>query len=66
MRTDQEPTSSAPESRDRRIADTSGEWEQRGGELDRRGMQRAMTDALADILRWEASVDERASRAARH
>lgn len=32
------------------------------GDLDRRGLQLAMTDALADILRWEAT----AIKAARH
>jgi len=61
MRTEQEPTSSAPESRDRRIAAEAAEWSL--GDAERRGMERALTDALADILRHEA---KEATRAARH
>lgn len=57
MHTDQEPTTSF-DTRDRRIAQDS-----RSGELDRRGLELALVDALSDILRDEAA---RANQASRH
>ena len=59
MRTNHEPPPASPNrSRERRAELTDGPC----GELDRRGLHLALTDALADILRWEAAV----SRTARH
>ena len=61
MRTNQEPsatytTASSERSHERGVPDG------RGGEIDRRTLHLAFTDALADILRWEASR----TRASRH
>ncbi len=59
MRTDQEPAVTSPEGlRERR----TGGAELAYGDHDRRGLHLAMTDALQDILRWEAAR----ARAARH
>ncbi len=55
MRTNQDPAA-ADGSRERRAGAASG------SDLDRRGLHLAFTDALRDILRWEASR----SRPARH
>ncbi len=61
MRTEQEPHTSAPESRDRRNAAASADGVM-GGDVDRRGMERSFADALADILRWEEAQSRRAAR----
>ncbi|HQY61653.1 MAG: hypothetical protein IPF92_29405 [Myxococcales bacterium] len=56
MRTNQDPATGEG-SRERR-----GGTAEPGGDLDRRGLHLAFTDALRDILRWEATR----TRAARH
>ncbi|HRG94731.1 MAG TPA: hypothetical protein PLR99_00695 [Polyangiaceae bacterium] len=56
MRTNQDPAA-ADGSRERRVGAADS-----GSDLDRRGLHLAFTDALRDILRWEASR----SRPARH
>jgi hypothetical protein len=56
MRTNQDPAA-ADASRERRVGAADS-----GSDLDRRGLHLAFTDALRDILRWEASR----SRPARH
>lgn len=56
MLTNQDPAASEG-SRDRRASAADS-----GGDLDRRGLHLAFTDALRDILRWEASR----TRPARH
>ena len=56
MRTNQDPATGEG-SRERR-----GGTAEPGDDLDRRGLHLAFTDALRDILRWEATR----TRAARH
>lgn len=65
MRTNQESPTSQHEPRDRRNGSTS-RAEGVAGDSDRRGLQLALTDALADILRWEATQAAKATKAARH
>ena len=59
MRTHQESPSSQHEgTRDRRGISASNEAV--SGDSDRQGLRLAFTDALADILRWEAKQASRA------
>lgn len=71
MPTNQESTTAQHEPRERRA--TSANRSQSAtavpGDSDRRGLQLALTDALSDILRWEAAEAnqaEKTTKAARH
>ena len=68
MPTNQESPTVQHEPRDRRAA-SANRSQSVTGESDRRGLQLALTDALSDILRWEAAEAnqaEKATKAARH
>lgn len=63
MRTNQDAPSSQHDLRERRVPAGATNAEGMTGDVDRRGLQLALSDALADILRAEASE---ATKAARH